>query len=77
MDIQDLYEVYVPATGTVAGAVREFHVALELARALPGEIWIRRNMQMEAWVRPAPPSDVASTSEVAAPADMAPIATAA
>jgi hypothetical protein len=62
---QDLYEVFVPATGTVAGAVREFHAALAIARELPGEIWIRRNMQMEAWVRPAPPSEAAPLATAA------------
>ena len=48
---QDLYEVYVPATETVAGAVREFHVALEIAKKFEGEVWIRRNLQMEAMIR--------------------------
>ncbi len=51
---QDLFEVYVPETKTIAGAVREFHVAFGIAKQQPGEVWIRRNLQMEAWVdRPA------------------------
>jgi len=55
---QDLYEVFVPSTETIAGAVREFHVALEIARKQPGEVWIRRNLKMEGWLNrtPTPPA---------------------
>ncbi|MCX7056173.1 MAG: hypothetical protein NTZ79_03015 [Proteobacteria bacterium] len=51
---QDLYEVFVPATESIAGAVREFHVALEIAKKHDGEVWIRRNLQMEALIRNVP-----------------------
>ncbi len=51
---QDLYEVFVPSTETVAGAVREFHMALEIARKHDGEVWIRRNLKMEAWLNRTP-----------------------
>jgi hypothetical protein len=57
---QDLYEVYVPATHVIAGAVREFHVALEIAKTCTGEVWIRRNLEMEAWVNAASPSKIDS-----------------
>jgi len=65
---QDLFEVFVPATQTIAGAVREFHLAFDIAIKQGGEVWIRRNLQMEAWVdRPGTataPGDAAPTREV-------------
>jgi len=57
---QDLFEVFVPATQTIAGAVREFHVALEIATKQDGEVWIRRNMQMEAWLNREPAKALAA-----------------
>ena len=51
---KDLYEVYVPSQQVIAGAVREFHNALEIAKRFDSEVWIRRNLAMECWLNRKP-----------------------
>ena len=45
---KDLFEVYIPAADRVMGAYRNFTDALHLTRGLYCEVWIRKNLEMEA-----------------------------